>query len=303
MAKTKTIVLFIVLSFFALCFMMLVGFMSLIFTGSDHSDGNVAVIPVNGVILSGDSDSFFGSGIASSSVIVDLIEEANENPEVEAIVIEINSPGGSAVASDEIGQAIKNTNKTTVAWIREVGASGGYWVASTCDTIVANRMSITGSIGVISSYLEFSGLLDDYNITYQRMVSGQYKDLGTPWKELTPEERDLLQAELDLIHDFFVDEVAANRNMPIAKVQEAATGMFLTGYEAKNMGLIDILGGKGEVIEYIESNLGIKAELVRYERAPSLFDFLTGIMYKSSFSTGMGIARELSRPSPVFSLG
>ena len=85
-----------------------------------------------------------------------------ENKDIKAIVLEINSPGGSAVASDEIASAVKKSNKPTVAVIREAGASGGYWIASSTDHIIANRMSITGSIGVISSYLEFSGLIEKY---------------------------------------------------------------------------------------------------------------------------------------------
>jgi len=296
MVKTKTIVMVVVLSFLALIFMFIVGIATVVFSGAEMGNGNIAIISVDGVIIAGNSESFLGPGIASSTDIVELIDQAADNPQVDAILIEINSPGGSAVASDEIGQAIKKANKTTVAWIREVGASGGYWVASACDVIVANRMTITGSIGVISSYLEFSGLLDDYNVTYQRLVAGKYKDIGTPFRELTEEETEILQSELDLIHDFFIQEVAQNRDMSEKEIREIADGLFFTGYEAHQMGLVDILGGRDEAVLYIEEKLGIEAELVRYEMEASLFDILAGVFYKGSFFTGQGFASEIMRP-------
>ena len=107
--------------------------------------------------------------------------------------MEINSPGGSAVASDEIATAVKNAKKPVISLIREVGASGGYWVASASDYIIANRMSITGSIGVISSYLEFSGLMEKYGVGYERLVAGENKDLLTPYKKLEADQKALVQ--------------------------------------------------------------------------------------------------------------
>src|SRR3990167_6506295 len=142
-------------------------FVSSFFTTFSESieSGNVALIKIYGPITTTDSGSF-ASSATSSTDIVELIEKAEKNDEIKAIVFEINSPGGSPVASDEIGRAVKDAQKPTVAWIREVGASGGYWIASASDHIIANRMSLTGSIGVIGSYLEFAELLDRYNVTY-----------------------------------------------------------------------------------------------------------------------------------------
>ena len=218
--------------------------------------GNVALIPIEGVILgTEDSGSFFES-ITASPDTVELIEKADKNPSIKAIILEINSPGGSAVASEEIANAVKKTNKTTVAWIREVGASGAYWVASSADYIVANRVSITGSIGVIASYLEFPGLLQRYNVTYQRLVSGKYKDLGSPYRELTSEEKTIFQENLDTIRDYFVSEVAKNRNLNRKDVDKIANGLFYLGAEAKDFGLVDEIGGKDEVINYIERKEG-----------------------------------------------
>ena len=131
----------------------------------------VVVIPIDGAITTQESGGLFAAEEASSSKIVSYIKKANKDQSVKGIIFAINSPGGTVVASEEIVNAIKQTKKPKIAWIREVGASGAYWVASACDEIVADPMSITGSIGVISSYLEFSGLMKKYGVGYERQRS------------------------------------------------------------------------------------------------------------------------------------
>ncbi|MBW2980019.1 signal peptide peptidase SppA [Candidatus Woesearchaeota archaeon] len=258
----------------------------------DLLSGNVALIPVKGVITV-DPASGWGERVVSSTEITEFIEKADKNPKIEAIILDINSPGGSAVASEEIAVAVKKADKTTIALIREVGASGGYWIASAADQIVANRMSVTGSIGVFSSYLEFSGLLRDYNVTYQRLVSGEYKDMGSPFKELTPNERGLLQSKLDRIHSFFIEEVAVNRGLSYEQVQPLSTGAFYLGIEAKELGLVDVLGGKQEVIDILEKELNITVELAKYERKKTLFDVFGEVMNQRSFHLGRGIGSSM----------
>ena len=249
-----------------------------------------------------DSDSIFFEDVVSSTDTVELIEKAAKNNNIKAIILEINSPGGSAVASEEIANAVKKTNKTTVAWIREVGASGGYWIASSSDYVVANRVSITGSIGVIASYLEFSGFLDRYNITYERLIAGKYKDMGSPFKEMTPEERVLFQQSLDEMKDYFASEVAKNRHMSKKDVDKIANGLFFTGAQAKTLGLVDELGGKDEVIAYIENKEGITAELVEYENEKGFFDLISSAMSKQSFFVGKGIGSAVLDRKTVSSI-
>ena len=271
-----------------------VGILSL-FVGFDVTSlsGNVALIPIEGVIVGTEDSQFLFESITTSTQTVEFIEKADKNPNIKAIILEINSPGGSAVASEEIANAVKKTNKTTVAWIREVGASGAYWVASASDHIVANRVSITGSIGVIASYLEFPGLLEDYNVTYRRLVSGKYKDIGSPFKEMTEEENEIFQKNLDTIRDYFVSEVAKNRNLNRKDVDKIANGLFYLGAQAKELGLVDEVGGKDEVISYIEKKEGIKAELVEYKKEKTLFDVLSKVLSKQSFFVGRGIGSSL----------
>lgn len=270
-----------------------VGIISL-FSGIDVEslEGNVAMIPIEGIIVGIEDDGFFEE-LAVSTDIIELIEKADKNPHVKAIILEINSPGGSAVASEEIANAVRKANKTTVAWIREAGASGAYWIASSSDYIVANRVSITGSIGVIASYLEFPGFLDRYNVTYRRLVSGKYKDMGSPFREMTAEEEELFQQDLDIIRDYFVGEVAKNRKMSKKDVDKIANGLFYLGVQAKELGLVDELGGKDEVVAYIERKENITADIVEYETEKGLFEILSDVMKKQSFMVGKGIGSSM----------
>jgi protease-4 len=269
---------------------------AMIFSGDDEdtiTGYNTAIIQVNGVITTEDASGFFSDGGASSTALIKNIEKAKNDANVKAVIFEINSPGGSAVATDEIAQAVKtlkDNNITTVAWIRESGASGAYWIASSTDHIVANRMSIVGSIGVIGSYLEFSGLMNRYNVSYQRLVSGKYKDMGTPYKELTPAEEKLMQQKLDKIHQYFISEVSTNRNMKYEDVEKLATGEIFLGVEAKDNGLIDELGGKEETIRYVEKKLNETVVTKEFTKDKSFIESLTSAMNKNSFYIGQGIA-------------
>ncbi len=261
------------------------------FVGNDFEnlEGNVAVIEIKGPIMSESSSGFFAEQVASADEITRLIEKANEDARIKAVIFEINSPGGSAVASDEIAAEIKKLNKTSVAWIREIGTSGAYWIASSTDHIVANRMSITGSIGVISSYLGFSGILEDHNVTYNRLVSGKYKDMGSPFKPLTEEERRIFQGSIDQIHGYFVDEVAANRNLDRRDVEKIATGAFYIGVNAKDLGLVDELGSKDEVLAYVASQIGEDPDLVLFSPYRGFWGSFSTAMNEKFFFMGKGI--------------
>jgi protease-4 len=285
-------VIIVVLIFLAMISFISALVIGVFLSGSDvAAAGNVAHIQITGPIIAQGSGGFMGGSMAESTEIIRLIERASENPDVVAILFEINSPGGTAVASSEIAQAIEDTNKTTVAWIREVGASGGYWVASASDHIVANPMSITGSIGVIASYIEFGGTLERYNASYRRLVSGEYKDMGTPFKEMTPSEVDIMQKNLDLIREMFVEEVVQNRGLSRDAVSEAADGRFYLGTQAFELGLIDQLGGKKEAVAWIEDKEGIDAELALYAKPKTLADIIAGVFGENSYFVGQGIGK------------
>lgn len=256
------------------------------------SSGNkIAFIPIYGQITQTGSSSFFDVGGTSSNLVLDAIKKANEDISIKGIVLEINSPGGAVVASEEIASAVKNSKKPVVAWIREEGASGAYWVASAADKIVADPLSVTGSIGVLGSYLEFSGLFQIYGIGYERLVSGDYKDVGTPFRKLSDEEKSLLQSKVDKIHDYFVAEVAKNRNLSNSQIRGVSNGLFFLGLEAKDLGLVDELGGKEKAIDLLKELANVKeAQIVTFQKKKSLFDLFASLTSYNSFYIGKGIS-------------
>ena len=244
--------------------------------------GNIAHIKIRGLITV-DGVGRYGSGGTSSTRLVKLIKLAEENPSIQAIILDINSGGGTAVASAEVMIAVQKAKKPVVAVIREVGASGAYWVASAADRIFVNPLSITGSIGVFGSYLEFSGLMEDFNVSYVRLVAGKFKDIGSPFRALTDEERVILEAKLGQMHTFLINSVANNRGMSPEKVKGLANGLYYLGTEAMEFGLIDEAGGLDDAIAYLEELLGIKAEVAKYRVAPSFLEVVSDVTSQKPF--------------------
>lgn len=268
---------------------------------TELESGNIAVIPIRGTISTATEQQLL-PGVNSQS-IVELIEKAEDVEAIKAILLEIDSPGGTPVASDEIATAVKKAEKPTIAVIRETGASGAYWIASAADKIYANRMSMTGSIGVRASRLEFAGFIEEHNITYRRLVAGKYKDTGNMWKEMTEEEQKLYQKILDDLHDEFIKTVSDNRELPEEKVRELATGFVYLGMEAKELGLVDELGRKEDAIKYIEQKLNITAETVTYKKKGTLFEQMAGLSSEGFFNIGRGIGSVFKAEESVsFSL-
>jgi protease-4 len=265
-------------------------FIGLFVPGEELAGGNVAVVPIKGTISTGQDGDLLEKGGVPSDKIVDWIKEADEDSSTSAILLEIDSPGGSPVATEEIARAIKEANKTVVAVIRESGASGAFWIATSADYVFASRMSMTGSIGVTGSRLEFAGLIRDYNVTYRQLSSGKYKDAGSRWKEITPEEQELFQKMLDEVHAEFINAVATNRELPVEKIREIAHGFVFTGAQAKELGLIDAIGNKDDAVKHIEQQLNITADLYEFKETKTFFEEIVGL---SSYNVGRGIGTAL----------
>jgi protease IV len=258
----------------------------------DPSD-KIAVIPITGVIVPQDTSiSFYQKG-ADAGTIITFLDRAMKSDKVKGIILEINSPGGTVVASKNIAEKVQQSEKPVVAVIKDVGASGAYWVASAADIIVADPLSITGSIGVTASYLEFSKLFDEYGITYQPVKAGEYKDIGSPFKELSGKEQALVQKKLDTIHEVFIKEVANNRELPEATVRKLANGIYYLGQEAYDHKLVDYLGNKELAINLTKEQANIeKAKLVTYKEEKSIFDVLSSLSIASFYSLGRGIGES-----------
>lgn len=212
--------------------------------------GAVAVIPIYGAISQGDSSRSWDRG---SMQIAKRIKKMAEKKEVKAIMLDINSPGGSVGAVQEIYSTVmrarRETKKPFIAHFGDVSASGGYYIASACDMIIAQPGTITGSIGVIFSVSNFDGLMKKVGMHNEAIKSGKFKDIGSPMREMTADERKLLQALIDDSYDQFVTAVAEGRKMPMDKVKELADGRIYSGRQALAKGLVDKLGDMQDALD------------------------------------------------------
>jgi protease-4 len=214
---------------------------------SGISDGscNIAVLPVEGAILP-----YYGLAdfdlVITPEVVEAFMDAAENEPSIDAVLIEINSPGGTPVASQRIAERFRNSSLPVVGLVGDIGASGGYMVAAASDVLIASPMSNVGSIGVNMSYVEESQKNEEEGITYVQLTTGQYKDTGSPNRPITEDERERLQADLEIIHDEFVNIVANYRNMSVAAVEAVADGATMPGVKALEVGLVDSLGGRAE---------------------------------------------------------
>ena len=232
--------------------------------GESEPSGNVALIKIRGVIASDSASG--GSSAAPADQIANNIKRAGTNPSIKAVLIDINSPGGSAVASEELARAIKDSKKPTVALIRDIGTSGAYWAASSSDAIVASPISITGSVGATASYIEFSGLFEKYGVGYERVVSGEFKDMGSPFKNLTKDEQRILDEMITLVGEYFTEKVKEDRNLTRASVEKIKSGRLFTGKQARDLGLVDELGGIAQAEKIIREKSGIeRIEFAEYQ--------------------------------------
>ncbi|MDD5132945.1 MAG: signal peptide peptidase SppA [Candidatus Nanoarchaeia archaeon] len=257
-------------------------------------ENRIAVIKIDGAI--GVESNYLGTSGVSADKINSYLEDAAKEDSIKGILIEINSPGGAVIASEEIATKINSikTKKPVVAFIKDTGASGAYWIASSCNKIVAYPMSITGSIGVIGSYLDYVGLMEKYGVNYNQLIAGKYKDIGSPYTELTPERKLVMQNIIDEIYNYFVEQVSKNRNLDKNTVKGLATGMVYLGKDAKDLKLIDYLGDKEYAVNITKQLANIsEAKLVEYKEPVSLIDILRGVSSESFYFMGKGLGNEL----------
>lgn len=246
------------------------------FLGDEPSDSNnESVCNVMGMNLHGevvtyvapeneDADGYPTQDQTESESIMQYIEEAETDDAIKAIVMEIDSYGGSPVAGEEISIALKNAKKPTVVFIRDAGDSSSYFAATGADKIYASKYSEVGSIGVTMSYLDSARENQNSGKTYNILSSGKFKDSGDPDKSLSSEERALFMRDVNLMHDNFVKAVAENRKLEVNKVAALADGSTMMGEMALKNGLIDAIGGYPEVKQYLTDTIGEKAEICWY---------------------------------------
>lgn len=243
-------------------------------TGTGENE--VAVIVADGTIMPGSAD----EGVIGSDTFAEEIRRARENKKVKAIVIRVNSPGGSFQASDIMWREIKlaSEKKPVIASMSDYAASGGYYLAMGCDTIVAQPHTITGSIGIFSVLFDASGLMGNkLGITSEEIKTGEYGEMITISRPLTDAEKNVWQTRTEDIYETFTGKAGEGRNMSKEEIKKVASGRVWTGEQAKDRGLVDILGGYDDAIRIAAEKGGIADNYrVRlYPRIKNFFEQLT----------------------------
>ena len=232
----------------------------------------IALINVTGTIQNESTMRLFGEGENPVSVLLEQLDKARRDPLVKAVILRINSPGGTVVASELMHDEIthfKKSGKPVVAVMMDVAASGGYYIACACDEIMAQPSTITGSIGVIMLMFDLTGTMTMIGVKSDAITSGLHKDSGSPFRPMRPEERQLFENVVKDMYDRFVKVVDEGRPaLDEAKVRSLADGRIYTANQAVELGLIDRIATLRETIASTKKRVGVKSvRLVAYQRA------------------------------------
>ena len=246
------------------------------------AEARIGLVYGVGTILPGEEslDPLGGGGSMGVETMVRVLRQAGEDDSLKAVVFRVDSPGGDALASDTIWRAVMNLRKKkpVVFSMSDVAASGGYYIAATGDAIVANRATITGSIGVVYGKVNLRGLYDKLGITKDMVSRGPYALLDSEYRPYTPQERRRIEKLAEDMYQEFLRKVAAARKIELEQMDTVARGRVFTGEQAKQKGLVDELGGLERAVELAKQKAGIapseRVELVPLPPPRSLFEIL-----------------------------
>ena len=235
----------------------------------DTTGCNVVGINLHGSLMTyavsiNNNDGTVDSDVISSDAVIYYIQQAEKDENIKAILVEIDSLGGLPVAAEEVANTLKASTKPTVALIRQSGTSGAYYAATGAQKIYASKLSDIGGIGVTQSYVDNINKNLKEGLGFVQLSAGKYKDMGNPDKPLTDEEKAIITRDLNITHQAFIEAVSVNRKIPLADVQKIADGSSVLGAKAKELHLIDEIGGIQEVEKYLSDKIGEKAEVCWY---------------------------------------
>jgi protease-4 len=252
---------------------------------------NTAKVSVSGPIARdrGRPSPLSGGGGVVADEVVEQIEAADDDEAVSALLVELNTPGGEVVPSDDIRRAVADFDGPTIAYATDLCASGGYWIASGCDELWARDGSLVGSIGVVGSRPNASGLADRLGISYEQFTAGEYKDAGVPLREIEDDEREYLQSLIDGYYEQFVETVSEGRSMDPETIRETEARVYL-GPDALDIGLVDALGVEDDVEAQIEDAIGEEVTVREFTPERGLVDRLGIGAERIAFAAGNGAA-------------
>ncbi len=243
---------------------------------TDALENRVAFISFQGPIQEGLAG--FGTGVITPDRVAQRLNEVKNIDGIEAVVLRIDSPGGAIGASQEIYDIISSYEKPIIISMGDMAASGGYYIAAAADSIVAHPGTMTGSIGVITTFYDPDGLLEKLGIERETIISGEHKDMFS--RTLTDEERDKMQNLTDEAYNQFINHIAEGRNMNPEDILPYATGEIFLGSQALEYGLIDSLGGRSEALKVAAELLEIEDPEYYYPSEPGLFHRMSGLAVK-----------------------
>lgn len=265
------------------------------------SDDQVAVVYLFGEIV--EVSQIGGLGVDPQVIAVDkiieLLDYLESKSEVKAVVLNINSPGGAVVASDMLYQRIKTLSgtKPVVARLSDVAASGGYYIAAAADQVIANPATITGSVGVIAQFLQADVLLGRIGVEFNTFKSGQFKDIGNLSRQISPEEKDIVQSIVDDSFTQFLNVVQTERELDDDQLTEIDDGRILSGRQAKEAGLVDLLGNLDLAVKEASSLASISN--------PTIVEYKQTSFLASLFSSQLNLSpwKAVSQVIPLRSAG
>ena len=232
----------------------------------------VLLVEISGVISSQEKEGLFRQTPSMIASVKEQLTKAAKDENVKAVVLRINTPGGTVTASDIIYHELKTFKATRkvpiVASIMDLGTSGGYYIAAAADSVMAHPSSVTGSIGVIMLTMNARGLLEKVGVEATAVTSGPRKDMGSPFRTMTTEERAIFQGLIDTFYQRFLTIVKEGRsNLQMEQIQRLADGRIYTGEQAKAAGLVDEIGYLEDAVELAKKKAGLtEARVVTYQR-------------------------------------
>ncbi len=235
------------------------------------SRDKIALLDVTGVLINAPKPQLLGEGEHPVGLLLEQLDKARRDRFVKAVILRINSPGGAVTASELMHDEIthfKKSGKPIIAVMMDVAASGGYYIACACDEIVAQPSTVTGSIGVVMQMFDISDTMNMIGVRSDAIISGTFKDTGSPYRAMRPEERELFQNVVDDMYERFIDVVVDGRpKLDEAAVRRLADGRIYTATQALEAGLIDRIATLRETIALAKKRAGIKRiRLVAYQR-------------------------------------
>lgn len=245
----------------------------------DGTNGKIVVLNLDGVIQDTTPSTLLNTTSYNHKKFLEMIEEAGSDPNVDGIILRVNTPGGGVVESaeihDKIVQIQEENEKPIYVSMGNTAASGGYYISAPADKIVAHPATLTGSIGVIMQGYDLSGLTDKLGIEFNTIKSGEYKDIMSTFREMTDEERELLQAMIDDMYADFVQVIVDGRGMSENQVRDLGDGRVYTGRQAQENGLVDELGTLEDTIAMMKEDFDLSnAQVVTYNNSVGLEQFL-----------------------------